>query len=93
MVLANITMWYYHNMPVKPVQISIDTGLLERIDADPETRTRGRSAFVRSAVERYLAAKERRLIDAQIAAAYGDTAEAILAEVADIMDLQAWPDE
>jgi metal-responsive CopG/Arc/MetJ family transcriptional regulator len=80
-------------MPVKPVQISIDTALLERIDADPETRTRGRSAFMRSAIERYLAAKERRQIDAQIAAAYGDRPEALLAEIADMVDAQAWPDE
>ena len=47
-------MWDGPIMPIKPVQISIDTALLERIDADPEARSRGRSAFVRSAIERYL---------------------------------------
>jgi hypothetical protein len=37
-------------MAAKPVQISIDSALLERVDADPETRARGRSAFVRAAI-------------------------------------------
>jgi metal-responsive CopG/Arc/MetJ family transcriptional regulator len=80
-------------MPARPVQVSIDTELLRRIDADPETRARGRSAFIRSAVERYLAAKERRLIEKQIAEAYADQADRVLAEAADVMDVQAWPDE
>lgn len=80
-------------MAAKPVQISIDTDLLEQIDADPETRSRGRSAFVRSAVQRYLAAKQRRQIDAQIAAAYEGRADAALAEDAGLMDAQEWPDD
>ena len=86
-------MLYNSIMPAKPVQISVDNALLERIDADPETRTRGRSAFVRSAVERYLAAKERRQIEAQIAAAYRNHADALLAETADLMGAQEWPDD
>lgn len=36
-------------MAAKPVQISLDPELLEKIDADPEARERGRSAFVREA--------------------------------------------
>jgi metal-responsive CopG/Arc/MetJ family transcriptional regulator len=82
---------YDANMPVKPVQISIDTKLLRRIDAQPETRKRGRSAFVRTAVETYLHAKERREIDEAIGAAYGAAADAMLAEVEDLLDAQAWP--
>lgn len=80
-------------MAAKPVQISIDFDLLRRIDADPETREKGRSAFVRSAVSSYLAAKQRREIDAAIRAAYGRAADAMEAEVADLMDAQAWPRE
>ena len=80
-------------MPAKPVQISIDTKLLRRIDAQPETRERGRSAFVRLAVETYLRAKERREIDEAIAAAYGADADTLLAEVEDLLDAQAWPDK
>ena len=78
-------------MPAKPVQISVDLELLRRIDADPETRERGRSAFVRSAVSSYLAAKRRRAVDRAIGAAYGDAALAMEAEVSDLLDAQAWP--
>ncbi len=80
-------------MGAKPVQISIDSALLERIDADPETRARGRSAFVRSAVERYLAAKQRREIDRRITQAYPGKADAMLNDIADLIDAQQWPDD
>jgi metal-responsive CopG/Arc/MetJ family transcriptional regulator len=80
-------------MPSKPVQISLDTDLLDRIDADRETRERGRSAFVRSAIEQYLKAKERRRIDARIVAAYQGQADAAMAEIADLMDVQTWPED
>jgi metal-responsive CopG/Arc/MetJ family transcriptional regulator len=84
---------YSTNMSAKPVQISLDSALIERIDADPETRSKGRSAFVRAAVERYLAAKARRAIDARIRAAYDRQADAHLAETADLIGSQAWPDD
>jgi metal-responsive CopG/Arc/MetJ family transcriptional regulator len=48
-------------MPSKPVQISIDTDLLRRIDEDPEAHEQGRSAFIRRAVEIYFDARERSL--------------------------------
>ena len=86
-------MLYNTNMSAKPVQVSIDSELLQRIDADPETRTRGRSAFVRAAVELYLARKERRRIEAQIAEAYRGRADTVLVETTDLIDAQAWPDE
>jgi metal-responsive CopG/Arc/MetJ family transcriptional regulator len=44
-------------MASRPVQISIDEELLERIDEDAEAREKGRSAFIRAAVEWYLSAK------------------------------------
>ena len=78
-------------MPAKPVQVSMDTELLRRIDADPEVRRRGRSSFIRSAVEMYLRAKRRREIDAQIANAYGGQTDELLDEVADMIGTQAWP--
>lgn len=80
-------------MAAKPVQISIETELLRQVDADQETLTQGRSAFVRSAIELYLTAKRRRQIETQIAAAYGGQADALLAEAADLMDAQEWPDD
>jgi metal-responsive CopG/Arc/MetJ family transcriptional regulator len=84
-------MWYDDTMPAKPVQISVDLELLRRIDADPETREKGRSAFVRSAVSSYLAAKRRKAIDSAIGAAYADVADAMEAEVSDLLEAQAWP--
>ncbi len=78
-------------MPARPVQVSMDTELLRRVDADPEARERGRSAFIRSAVEMYLRAKRRREIDAQITSAYAESADDLLEEVADLLGGQEWP--
>lgn len=78
-------------MAARPVQISMDTELLLRIDADPEARERGRSAFIRSAVEMYLRARHRRRIDAQITDAYAGSADDLLEEVADMLGGQEWP--
>jgi len=80
-------------MPARPVQISMDAELLRRIDADPEVRERGRSAFVRSAVETYLRARRRQEIDAQIAAAYDGRADEVLEDVSDLIGEQEWPPE
>ena len=89
---ANILLWYTGHMPAKPVQISLDTDLLERIDADPETQARGRSAFVRSAIERYLRTKKRQQVDAQIAASYRGRADVMRDEIDDLMEAQEWPE-
>lgn len=70
----------------------MDVKLLDRIDRDPETRERGRSAFLRSAAELYLAAKKRRRIDQQIRQAYLGSADGMLEEIEDIMGAQAWPE-
>jgi metal-responsive CopG/Arc/MetJ family transcriptional regulator len=62
-------------MPAKPVQVSIDTELLRRIDRDPEAKAQGRSAFIRSAVSSYLKAKRRNSVDAAIRAAHAGKAD------------------
>ena len=69
----------------------MDTELLRRIDADPEVRQRGRSMFIRSAVEMYLHAKRRQEIDARIASAYAERADELLEEVVDLTGAQEWP--
>jgi metal-responsive CopG/Arc/MetJ family transcriptional regulator len=69
----------------------MDTELLRRIDADPEVRQRGRSMFIRSAVEMYLRAKRRQEIDARIASAYAERADELLEEVVDLTGAQEWP--
>jgi metal-responsive CopG/Arc/MetJ family transcriptional regulator len=68
-------------MTAKAVQISLGEDLLGRIDADPEVREKGRSAFIRSAVELYFRAKERRAVDARLTRAYKGEADVLLEEV------------
>ena len=80
-------------MATRPVQVSIDEDLLERIDADEEAQARGRSAFIREAVRLYLRAKSRRKVDRAIFAAYQGKADELLADVETLLDNQAWPPE
>ncbi len=85
-------MWYYLHMPSKAVQVSIDTTLLRELDADPEVKESGRSAFIRTAVRLYLAAKERRENDARMAQAYAGEADSLLGEIEPLIDGQPWPE-
>ena len=78
-------------MSTRPIQVSMDVDLLERIDADPETRERGRSAFLRSAAELYLSAKEQRAIDERIRRAYAGEADEMVDEIAELLGEQEWP--
>jgi len=80
-------------MAARPVQISLEEDLLRRIDQDPEARENGRSAFIRSATELYLRAKERKSVDDAIRAAYQGKADDLLAEVESLLRGQSWPDE
>lgn len=77
-------------MPAKPLQISMDTELLKRIDADPEARAKGRSAFIRSAVQLYLTIKDRQEIEAGLTQAYGGKADDLLNEIENLLNSQAW---
>lgn len=79
-------------MPAKPLQISMDTELLKRIDADPEAREKGRSAFIRSAVQLYFKIKDRREIEARLIQAYGGKADDIFNEIEYLLSSQAWPE-
>ena len=84
-------MLYSLNMAAQPVQISMDSDLLGRIDSDPEAKERGRSAFIRSAVRLYLEAKKRREIEARLFEAYGGEAGPLLEEIEELMSGQSWP--
>lgn len=92
-VLHTGILWYGLPMVAKPVQISMDPDLLRRIDADPEARREGRSAFVRTAIELYLTAKERREIEVGLRRAYAGQADALLEEIEDLVGDQTWPDD
>jgi metal-responsive CopG/Arc/MetJ family transcriptional regulator len=72
-------------MGARAVKISLDAELLRRVDRDPEVRKLGRSAFVRSAIDLYLRAKERRADDEAIRRAYGGQADAMLGEVEEFL--------
>src|SRR6202521_1613427 len=72
---------YCPTMPARPVQISVDEELLQRIDDDPEARERGRSAFIRSAVECYLSAKERQETETRLERPYDAQADALVFDV------------
>lgn len=78
-------------MTARPVQISLDSELLSQIDADPEVQMKGRSAFIRSAVQLYLKAKERLEIEAGLAQAYSGKAGSLLEEVEELLGRQSWP--
>lgn len=80
-------------MTVRPVQISMEPDLLNRIDSDPEAQAKGRSAFIRSAVRLYLEAKRRREIESRLASCYGGKADALLSEIEELIGGQAWPSD
>ena len=75
----------------KAVQISLDEKLLRTIDRDPETKRRGRSAVITSALLLYLENKRRRDVDGAIFRAYGVAADDMLAEMAPLIEAQSWP--
>jgi metal-responsive CopG/Arc/MetJ family transcriptional regulator len=78
-------------MGARAVQISLDAELLKRVDRDPEVRKLGRSAFVRSAIDLYLRAKDRRAEDDAIRRAFGGQTDEMLGEVEEFLGAQAWP--
>ena len=89
LVVANMIV-YNAAMPAKPVRVSMDVSLLRRVDRDPETRRHGRSAFIRHAVELYLAAKQRGEVDQALRRAYAGASGDLLSEVESSLEAQAW---
>lgn len=79
-------------MTARSVQISLDPALLARIDRHSLSRRHGRSAFIRAAIEAYLAAERRRLDDEAYKRGYART-ERLESELAPLMEGQAWPKE
>lgn len=80
-------------MSMQAIQVSMDQDLLKRIDREPEVRKRGRSAFIRSAIQLYLKAKRRLEIDDELIRAYDGCADKMLDEVANLVGSQAWPED
>src|SRR5580658_6452105 len=77
--------------PSRSVQISLKQDLLRQVDAEPEVKKEGRSAFIAQAILLLLRVKREKLIDDQIRAAYEGHAEEILAEAMPLIESQVWP--
>ena len=56
---------------MKAIQITVDDGLLARLDADPEVKRLGRSAVFRHAVDAYLRQRRKRALADAYRQAYG----------------------
>jgi len=76
-------------MVARPVRISLDDEVLARIDEDPEAREKGRSAFIRAAIESYFTDRERREIEGRLLRVYSGQADAMRAEVEDLLSPRA----
>ena len=77
---------------MKAVQISIDEDLLRRLDALPEVKRHGRSAFIRDMAEAYLA--HRRKVEIRDAYRRGYGAEPVREGEFDVEpEALAWPDD
>ena len=77
---------------MKPIQITFDEALLERLDAHPAVRERGRSAVLREAATAYLARKDAEDIAHRYRAGYGDAA-GLEAELEGWAGDGAWPED
>jgi metal-responsive CopG/Arc/MetJ family transcriptional regulator len=77
---------------MKAIQITVDEGLLARLDRDPEVRRSGRSAVFRRAVEAYLRDRRRREIAAAYRRGYAEN-PGIGSEWEGWADEGVWPDE
>jgi metal-responsive CopG/Arc/MetJ family transcriptional regulator len=56
---------------MKPIQITMDPDLLRRLDALPEVKREGRSAFLRRITEAYLRSRQEREIREAYRRGYG----------------------
>ena len=57
-------------MGMKPIQVTFDEALLERLDRHPMVRERGRSAVLREAVGHFLARKDAEQVDRRYEVGY-----------------------
>jgi len=55
---------------MKAIQVTVDEGLLARLDSDPEVKRLGRSAVFRRAIDEYLRRRRKRAISAAYRRAY-----------------------
>ena len=75
---------------MKTIQITIDPELLHKIDNDEESMKKGRSAFLRQAVQYYLVQKRLKSISEQYRSGYRRESE-INDGLTSWEDEQVWP--
>jgi metal-responsive CopG/Arc/MetJ family transcriptional regulator len=80
-------------MAAKSVQISLDEDLLRKVDRHPEVRKKGRSAFIRKALELLLDLDRRRKVDGAYARGYSGKADELADELAGLGEAQSWMEE
>jgi metal-responsive CopG/Arc/MetJ family transcriptional regulator len=77
---------------MKAIQLSIDEEWLRRFDALPEVKRHGRSAFIRTIAEQYLAHRTKLEIRAAYRRGYGT--KPVRADEFDVEpEALAWPDD
>ena len=77
---------------MKPIQVTFDEALLERLDAHPAVRERGRSAVLREAAAAYLARKDAEDIARRYSAGYRP-ADDLDAELEGWAEEGVWPED
>ena len=82
--------WYVPIM--KAIQVTMDEGLLEKLDRHPAVRERGRSAVLREAAAEYLKRREADEIARRYRAGYRN-ADALDHELDGWADEGAWPQD
>jgi metal-responsive CopG/Arc/MetJ family transcriptional regulator len=80
-----------YNANMKAIQVSMDDGLLARLDADEEVRRDGRSAVLRRAADLYLRQRRSRAIASAYERAYRRK-DGLGREFADWEGEGSWPE-
>ena len=76
---------------MKAIQITVDEGLLAKLDSDDEVRREGRSAVIRRALTEYLSKKRRSAITSAYQRGYKKYPTT--GDFAGWADEGVWPDE
>jgi metal-responsive CopG/Arc/MetJ family transcriptional regulator len=71
---------------MKAIQITVDEGLLARLDRDPEVKRLGRSEVLRRAADAYLRRQRKRTVAEAYRLAYGEGKTPL-------DDLEGWDEE
>ena len=77
---------------MKPIQVTFDEALLERLDAHPAVRERGRSAVLREAAAAYLDRKDAEDIVLRYREGYRPT-DGLEAELEGWAEAGVWPED